>query len=146
APTASGSLVDATLAARDPDELARAFATSRRALGAHRLRARANAQVSEGDTTVEDLYEEALVERAANGDLHASYENSRDQGREIAPWGALVWLRPRFGKSPRRPPVEPGEAERVADEIGGTLAVDYDLVAGQAALSDGGRITVAGRP
>ncbi len=146
AATRAPSLVDATRAARDPDELARAFATSRRALGAHRLHAKSSLKVSEGDAVVEDLYEEALVERAANGDLHASYENSRDQGREIVSSAGLVWLRPHFGKFHRRPPVDPGEAERVADEIGGSLAADFDLVAGQCALSDGGAVTVAGRP
>ena len=142
----AASLVDATRAARDPDELARAFATSRRALGAHRLHGKSSLQVTEGATTVEDLYEEALVERAANGDLHASYENSRDQGREIVSSGGLVWLRPHFGKFHRRPPVDPGEAERVADEISGSLAAAFDLVAGQCAPSDGGAVTVAGRP
>lgn len=142
----AASLVDATRAARDPDELARAFATSRRALGAHRLHAKSSQQVTEAGTTVEDLYEEALVERAANGDLHASYENSRDQGREIVSSGGLVWLRPHFGKFHRRPPVDPGEAERVADEIAGSLAAAFDLVAGQCAPSDGGAMTVAGRP
>jgi len=144
--TRAPSLVDTTRAARDPDELLRAFATSRRALGAHRLHGKSSLQVTEGGATVEDLYEEALVERAANGDLHASYENSRDQGREIVASAGLVWLRPRFGKFHRRPPVDPGEAERVADEIGGSLAAGFDLVAGQAALGDGGAVTIAGRP
>src|SRR5204863_36804 len=77
----------------------RALAASRRALGSGRLHAKSRVAVAATDSDdAEDLYEEALVERAANGDLHARYENSRDQAREIVSSGGLLWLRPGFGR------------------------------------------------
>jgi hypothetical protein len=143
---AAASIPDATRAASDPDELERAFATSRRALGAGRLHARSKLSVAGDESDApEELDEEALVERGANGDVHARYENSRDQAREIVQAAGMIWLRPGFGKFHRRAQVDPGEAERVAADIGGVLAADFDLVAAQVAVSDGGTKTIGGR-
>ena len=147
--SAPPSVPDATLAAQDPDELERAFAASRRALGAGRLHAKSKVSVAgvqaDGSDAPDELYEDALVERAANGDLHARYENSRDQAREIVASGGQVWLRPGFGKFHRRAAVDPAEAERAANDMSGVLAADFDLVAAQAAVSDGGAAKVGGR-
>src|SRR5262249_12061639 len=101
--------------------------------------------VEEGGT-VEDVEELAAVDQAANGDLHASYANSRDQGRELYATGGTIWVRPRYGKFHRRPPVAPDEAARTADDIYGAFAADFDLVAAAADLREGGAASVAGRP
>jgi hypothetical protein len=115
-------------------------------LGPHRFHGSQRLVVVADGEAVETLDEDALVEQAANGDLHASYTNSREQGREVYGAGGLVWTRPRYGKFHRRPPVEPDEAARAADDIYAAFGADFALVARAAALSDGGATTAAGRP
>src|SRR5215510_4579739 len=124
-------------AAVDPVD-AFAAALKHRERGAQRFHGASRLVVVEEGRTVEDLEELAAVDQAANGDLHASYANSRDQGRELYATGGTIWVRPRYGKFHRRPPVAPDEAARTADDIYGAFAADFDLVAAAADLREGG--------
>jgi hypothetical protein len=137
-------VVDVGRAARDVGELQRAV--GRRVPGAHRIAGASHVVVSAEGKPLESLDEQTLVERDARGVLHAVYTNSRDQGRELFAAGDTVWVRPRYGKFHRRPPAEPGEAERVASEVGGVFAAHLELVAAGIALRDAGAATAAGRP
>ena len=113
---------------------------------AHRVAGASHVVVSEGGQALETLDEQTLVERDVRGVVHAVYTNSRDQGRELFSAGDTVWVRPRYGKFHRRPPAEPGEAERVAAEIGGVFAAHVELCASGLAVREAGTTTVAGRP
>ncbi len=144
---AAAPAFDVARAASDPVLLGVAVARSPRELfPSFRLRATSRVAVVEDGKPLESLDEEALVERAPGGALHAYYGNSREQGRELYASGGQVWVRPRYGKFHRRAPAEPDEAERVADETGGTLAAYLELVLPGAVLRDAGAATAAGRP
>ena len=121
-------------------------AAQKRIPEAHRVAGASHVVVSEGGQPLETLDEQTLVERDARGVLHAVYTNSRDQGREIFSAGDTVWVRPRYGKFHRRSPAEPGEAERVAAEIGSVFASHLEVCAPVLAGKDAGTATVAGRP
>jgi hypothetical protein len=114
--------------------------------GPQKAAEKATVTVRRGGETVESLAEESVVERGAGGELHATYANSRDHGRELFAAGGIVWVRPRYGKFHRRPPARPDEAERAAAEIGGLLAAQLELCAAGLAVEDAGATTVAGRP
>jgi hypothetical protein len=131
-----------------PADPARALsaALGQRAAGAYRFRGTSRLSVTEDGQAVEDLEEVAAVEQAANGDLHASYANSREQGRELYRAGDAIWVRPRYGKFHHRPPVTPDEATRAAAETAGAFAADFELVAAAAEVREVGPTTVAGRP
>ena len=79
---AATAVFDPALASRDPAALAAAVRQPARALlPSYRLHVTSKVTVSEGGRPVETLDEDAHVERAQGGDLHASYANSREQGR-----------------------------------------------------------------
>jgi hypothetical protein len=137
---------DVTRVLADPAALQAAVDRSPRALlPSFRLRGTSSVRVAQAGEPVAQLDEEALVERAPGGELHAFYGNSREQGRELFAAGGQVWVRPRYGKFHQRLPAEPDEAGRVADETAGTLAAYLELVLPSARLSDGGAVTAAGR-
>ncbi len=148
--------VDVARAAVDPDEAARAVTLRQRdaaaRLGAYHLVGTHGVRVSENGTEVEALDETTTIDRAAGGAYFAQYANSKDYGRDVyfqpASGGAAagtLWLRPRYGKFHRRAPATPDEPARVLDEIFGTFAADYDLVARFATVSDLGESTLLGR-
>jgi hypothetical protein len=137
--------VAAEAAPPTPGELM-ARAVHQRVAGAFRFQGHARATVLMEGKAAGDLDETAAVEQSAGGDLHARYINSHDQGRELYAVGGTVWVRPRYGKFHRRPPVAPEEAARAADDAAGAFAADFDLVAAAADVRDAGAATVAGRP
>jgi hypothetical protein len=147
APAAEPAQVTVARAAVDPSALLAAVQARHRdaGLGAHRFHGTQRLVVTENGEIVEALDEDAVIEQAANGDLHATYTNSHEQGRELFGAGALVWVRQRYGKFHRRPPVEPDEAARAADDIYAAFGADVELVARAAAVSDGGTATIGGR-
>lgn len=109
------------------------------------MRGTASQVVTDTDQPAIALEEQALVEEAADGTVHALYTNSRGEGRELYAADGLLWLRPRYGKFHRRPPADADEAARTAAEIAGTFAAEFDLVAASADVHDAGTVTIAGR-
>jgi hypothetical protein len=145
---ASAGLPAGASAGASPDEpAARAFAASRAGLGAYRARGKHTLTVvdRQSGAVVESLAEDSLVERGADGALHARYQNSRDQARELIAAGGELYLRPGFGAYHQRAPVDAGEVERARAEIDGALAADVELCAPRLVASDGGQVTRLGR-
>ena len=94
---------------------------------------------------VETLTDHTAINRAADGDFHATLRNSKDYGRDVFFVDGQLYLRPRYGKFHRRPPVEQADPARIQDEMGGALAATLVLLAPGSALKDGGTRDVAGR-
>jgi hypothetical protein len=114
-------------------------------LGPHRFQGTHKLRVKENGADVEALDEETLIEQGAKG-FHAVYKNSRDYGREVFLSGDKLWLRPRYGKYHRRPPVDAAEPAKLLDETFGTFAADMELATGWLAVTAGEEVQVAGRP
>jgi hypothetical protein len=142
--------VEVDRAARDVAELVRAAALPHAAvtaaLGAHHLEVETSLEVREGGQVVEALTDKATIDIAAGGDYHAWLDNSRDYGRDVYFVDGALFLRPRFGKFHRRPPIDDGEPARIRDEIAGSLGATLELVAPGTAATDAGARQVAGRP
>jgi hypothetical protein len=141
--------IDVDRAAKDPSEALRAATTPHHEgkLGAHRFAGTTKLRVNANGAEVESLDEATSIEADAKGAYHATYTNSRDYGREafFTPSPATMWLRPRYGKFHRRPPVGPDEPPRVADEIYGSFGAQLELCANALSVTDGGPTTIAGR-
>lgn len=133
----------------DPEELRRAAMARHRdvagLLGTHQFRGSAALRVTERGQAVESWAEETRLEQDAAGTLHASYVNSKDYGREIFFHADTVWVRPRYGKFHRRPPAEPDEPARLADETWATLGAVFELCGHAAQVSETGTAVVGGR-
>ncbi len=141
--------IDVARAATDAAELRRALLrphSSAATLGAHRFQATSKIRVTEAGTQVEALDVTESYEQAESGAFHLVAKNSKDYGREAFHVDGTLWIRPGYGKFHRRAPGEPNEPARLLDETFATLGADYDLVARAADLTDGGAVTVAGRP
>jgi hypothetical protein len=115
-------------------------------LGAHRFRGVSELSVSEAGTVIESLADRTSIDFAADGDYHATLDNSRDYGRHVYHVDGLLYLRPRYGKYHRRAPTEDAEPGRIASEVFATLGAYYEPLAAQAKVTDGGRIDHHGRP
>jgi len=148
-PPSEDPAVDPARASTDGRELGRALAIRHaevaRRLGAHTAKITSRIEVKEGDTVVESLSDETLVEISADGDYHARYDNSADYGREVIWQGGAMFLRPRYAKWHRRPPTDEQEPIAVRDQMYAVAGDYFDLVAHAAEVSDKGAAEVAGR-
>src|SRR5215470_15080740 len=137
---------DAARAATDKGEAVRALTRRHRdqvvAFGPHKFHGTAQAVLRDGDRELAAVEEDASIEAA--GAVHARYANSKDVGRELYSDGKSVWVRPRYGKFIRRPPVE-DEVASTMDDVYGTFAADVLLVADGLTVADGGPAQVGGR-
>lgn len=150
AETESAKPVDVDRAAADPDALAVALAVPHRRvsalLGPHEFRGSSKLVVTEGGKTVDELSDHTSIDIDADGGVKAVLLNSRDYGREAIFSRGTMYLRPRFGKYHKRPPVDPDEPGRIRDDIYGTLGAYFEPLARRAELTDAGKTTVRGRP
>ena len=147
---------DVGRAASDPGVLVaaalRPWRDGARALGAHTFLGTHTLELREGSTVLEKLDEKTSLLAADDGALAVRYSNDRGYGRELyfrpatPQAGALIWVRPGFGKFHRRPPAEEDEPWRVADETFATLAADLELAQSGLGIEDGGAVTHLGRP
>ncbi|RMH37526.1 MAG: hypothetical protein D6689_20905 [Deltaproteobacteria bacterium] len=142
--------IDVAAAARDPAELLRALTQPHRrvaaALGGHRFRGTSSVVVSADGDEVERLSDETSIDYRDAGAFAARLDNSRDYGRHVVFVGGELYLRPRYGKYHRRPPVDRDEPARILDDIYATFGDTFALVAPAVDPVDRGPVTVAGRP
>ncbi len=141
--------IDVARAAKDPAMLAAAVdLPEHRAtllLGPHALVVRSTATVKDGDAVIESLSDDVILDDGGDDDFHGKDDNSADYGREIIATGGALYLRPRYARWHARAP-EDGELQKLRDELGQTLAADFDLLAPAIAGVDRGETEVAGRP
>jgi hypothetical protein len=141
--------VDLDKATADGVELGRALTTPHHEvaakLGAHQLKVTSRIEVKEGDTVVETLSDETVLEYAADGQYHAKYDNSADYGREVLWQAGALYLRPRYARWHRRPPTNDSEPQTIRDQMYAVAGEYFDLVAHAAEVTDKGAATVAGR-
>jgi hypothetical protein len=147
---AAASAIDVDRAAKDVGELGRALALGHDKIGAlvgpHAVAGRSHVEVREGATPVEVLDDETTIQLDDKGNYHAVLSNSKEYGREVYFVDGVMYLRPRYGKYHKRPPADEAEPARVRSEIFGTVAAQFDLMAGGVSISDGGKTEVHGRP
>jgi hypothetical protein len=154
--------IDVARAGKEVAELERALAMPHRrigvALGPHRFAGTSRVETTEGTATVDLLEIKTEIALDSDGSFHARLENSREYGREAfyvaaAKGGAattsaatgLLYLRPRYGKFHRRPPVDADEAAAIRDQIGGDLGAYFELLAPGVEITDKGATKAAGR-
>jgi len=140
--------LDAARAAKDPSVLAAAIAMPQHRvtalLGPHAMTAKSKVEVSDGGTVVETLTDDVALDDAGDA-FHGTDNNSADYGREIIATGGQLYLRPRYAKWHMRLP-EDGELDTLRDQLGATLAADFELLAPGLSAVDRGERDVAGRP
>jgi len=113
-------------------------------LGPHRFRGSSELRVSAGNEVVEQLGDETAID-FAGGDFRATLENSHDYGRHAVFVNGVLYLRPRYGKYHRRPPVDDAEPGRIRNEIFATFGDYFELVAPGVAPRDAGPLRYHGR-
>jgi hypothetical protein len=143
--------IDVARAGKEVDELTRALTMPHRrvgaALGPHRFAGTSRADTTEGTSAVDAVDVTTAIELDADGSFHAKLDNQREYGREafyVAKSG-LLYLRPRYGKFHRRPPVDADEAAGIRDQIFGDLGAYFELLAPGVEISDKGATKAAGR-
>lgn len=148
-PPAKRAPVGLDKATADGGELGRALTTPHHEvaakLGAHQLKVTSRIEVKEGDTVVESLSDETVIEYAADGQYHARYDNSADYGREVLWQNGALLLRPRYARWHRRPPTSDAEPQAIRDHMYAVAGEYFDLVAHAAEVTDQGAAQVAGR-
>jgi hypothetical protein len=136
--------------AKNPAELTRALTISLADPGGELLPQKVAITVSneilEKNVLTEKLTEDCQIEIGADRAWHATYNNSGDNGREVLFAGKQLYLRPRYMKWHRRDPNDDKESAAQLRSFDASVAAYWDLVAAGSELTDGGAVTVAGRP
>jgi hypothetical protein len=141
--------IDVALAQKDPEELARAMAsthaTALAALGAHSVSIDSKTVVEEAGKITDEMSEHTDLQIGEAGAFRGVYTNSADYGRETIFAGGRLFLRPRYQKWHGRAPETTEEPAQLRDQFYAAIAATWELVAPAAELTDLGAAQVAGR-
>lgn len=151
APKQEDKPIELDRAAKDPAELGRALALSKRqvdaALGVHTVAISTQTTVEEAGKPVQggDLSDHTMIELGDASTWHGVYTNSADYGREVIFAGGQLYLKPRYQRWHQRAPESPDEPAQIENDMYGAIAATWDLVAPGAELTDQGPAQVGGR-
>ena len=149
APKQEDKPIELDRAVKDPAELGRALALSKRqvdaALGVFTVAISTQTTVEEAGKPVSDLSDHTMIELGDAGAWHGVYTNSADYGREVIFVGGQLYLKPRYQRWHQRAPEGPDEPAQLENDMYGAIAATWDLVAPGAELTDQGPAQVGGR-
>jgi len=141
--------VDPAKATKNVAELLRAIGQSHdkvgAAIGAHKFSGSSTVEVLRGDTSLQKIEANVVIELDARGNYRAIRNLSGDYGREVIYLDGTLYLRPRYSKYHRRAPETKAEPTKLRNQFFSTLAEYLQPLANVLAIDKVSEVSFAGR-
>jgi len=125
--------IDTAKASKDVAELMRAVRMAHGQLGAvlgpHKFTGTSTVEILRGDTSLDKIDENVVLELGAKRNYRGIRNLSGDHGKEVIFLDGTLYLRPRYSKFHRRAPESKGEPVKLRNQLFSTLAQYMDPLA-----------------